>query len=78
MAGSASVRPVVETVRRGIDGLALSAPIAVGDWVALHWDWVCDVITDPQREALRHYSNRHLELVNAWLTERRADRTDDG
>ncbi len=70
--------PVVETVRRGIDGLALSAPIAEDDWVALHWDWVCDVITEPQRDALQHYSNQHLELVNAWLTERRAVRTDDG
>jgi hypothetical protein len=70
--------PVLETVRRGVDGLALSAPISDGDWVALHWDWVCDVLTDPQLEALQHYSNRHLELANAWLTERRAFGTDDG
>ena len=31
-----------------------------------------------RQDALRHYSNQHLELANAWLTERRAVGTDDG
>ena len=38
-----------ETVRRGIDGVGLSSPMTVGDRVALHWDWVCDVITRRSR-----------------------------
>jgi hypothetical protein len=62
--------PVVETVRRAIDGVGLSAPIAVGDRVALHWDWVCDKITETQGLALQTYSRRHLDLVNGWLAER--------
>lgn len=63
--------PVVETVRRSIDGRGLTSPVAVGDWVALHWDWVCDRITDDQRRQLRAYSARHLALVNETLADRR-------
>jgi hypothetical protein len=38
--------------------------VAPGDWVALHWDWVCDKLTDRQLRALRSYSQRHLDMVN--------------
>jgi hypothetical protein len=40
------------------------AVLACGDWVALHWDWVCDKLTDRQLRALRGYSQRHLDMVN--------------
>ena len=67
-----TVGPVaVETARTGIDGVGLSAAISVGDRVALHWDWVCDVISDKQRGMLDRYTVRHLGLVNAVLVERR-------
>lgn len=59
--------PVAETVRRSIDGVALSDPLSVGDRVALHWDWVCDTITDEQEEAVAYYTGRHLDLVNTCL-----------
>jgi hypothetical protein len=52
--------PVVETARMPLDG----AVLACGDWVALHWDWVCDKLTDRQLRALRGYSQRHLDMVN--------------
>jgi hypothetical protein len=56
--------PQVETVAQSIDGLALSSPLHPGDWVALHWDWVCDRLTEPQVRALAHYTRRHLDIVN--------------
>jgi hypothetical protein len=62
---------LTETVRRGIDGVGLSSAMAVGDRVALHWDWVCDVISDEQDAALQRYSGRHIDIVNARLAERR-------
>jgi len=35
---------VVEQARWSTDGLSLMDPPAVGDVVALHWDWVCEVL----------------------------------
>ena len=54
--------PVIETGRLALDGTAHG--IAPGDWVALHWDWVCDKLTDRQLRALRTYTMRHLDMVN--------------
>jgi hypothetical protein len=41
---------VEERVRWSIDGMSLIPAPAVGDLVALHWDWVCDVLSVPQVE----------------------------
>jgi hypothetical protein len=38
--------------------------MAVGEWVSLHWHWVCDRLSDRQVRALRNYTMRHLDLVN--------------
>ena len=46
------------------DGTMLAGDIGPGDWVALHWDWVCDKLTDRQLRALRTYTMRHLDMVN--------------
>lgn len=59
--------PAVESVRRAIDGRGLTSPLAVGDPVALHWDWVCDRISAEQQAELVRYSARHLDLANSIL-----------
>ncbi|WNI18882.1 DUF6390 family protein [Actinacidiphila sp. ITFR-21] len=41
-----------ETVRWSAGGLALIDAPAPGDRVALHWDWVCDVVTAEQAARL--------------------------
>lgn len=56
--------PQVETAVRSIDGVGLASGLAVGDWVALHWEWVCDRLSDQQRRSLRYYTDRHLAIVN--------------
>jgi hypothetical protein len=43
------------------------ASAAVGDWVSLHWDWVCDRLTPRQLANLRGFSAHHLRLVNEEL-----------
>jgi len=53
-----------ETAVCSMDGVGLVTEIAVGDWVSLHWEWVCDRLTEHQVAALRHYTLRHLEVVN--------------
>ncbi|WP_405818277.1 DUF6390 family protein [Streptomyces sp. NBC_00838] len=40
--------PRQESVRWSTGGRSLIPGLAPGDLVALHWDWVCDVITQPQ------------------------------
>jgi hypothetical protein len=57
--------PEVEPARRTIDGIGLPPSLAPGDWITLHWDWVCDKVTDDQRTTLQRHTNRHLALVNA-------------
>jgi len=62
--------PARETARLAQEGAVLArdiAPgewVAPGDWVALHWDWVCDKLTERQLDALRDYTQRHLDMVN--------------
>ena len=57
--------PRAETVIRSFDGVGLLAEIEIGDWVSLHWEWVCDRLTARQLAALQHYTQRHVAIVNA-------------
>ena len=41
----------------------------MGDKVALHWDWICDVINGEQHAMLDRYTARHLALVNSVLAD---------
>ena len=45
--------PIDERARWSIGGQSLLAAPGVGDTVALHWDWVCDVLTEDQAERLQ-------------------------
>jgi hypothetical protein len=65
-------RPEIEYARRTIDGVGLPPSLSPGDWVTLHWDWVCDKITPAQRTTLERYTTRHLALVNAVFRSRAA------
>ncbi|MGH3412516.1 MAG: DUF6390 family protein [Marmoricola sp.] len=56
--------PTPETVIRSIDGIGLSSPLHLGDRVSMHWEWICDTLTQRQLAALRHYTQRHLSFVN--------------
>ncbi|MFN0280563.1 MAG: DUF6390 family protein [Kineosporiaceae bacterium] len=60
--------PAVEVAVRGIGGSGFVSELATGEWVSLHWEWVCDRLTDRQVRALQHYTTRHLRVVNdgAW------------
>jgi len=57
--------PVTETAESSV---ADAAGLAVGDWVSLHWHWVCDKLSEPQLRALHWYTHRHLDLVNRRVT----------
>jgi hypothetical protein len=54
-----------EAVLYAAEGLSLVPRLAVGDWVALHWEWVCDRLTPTQLKALRDRTRHQLAAVNA-------------
>jgi hypothetical protein len=56
--------PRAETAVRSVDGIGLAGPVRPGDWVSLHWEWVCDRLTEGQVARLRRYTERHLAVVN--------------
>lgn len=58
--------PCRESVRWSAGGRALIAGPARGDLVALHWDWVCDVLTEPQ--AARVEAAEARQLASQGLT----------
>jgi hypothetical protein len=37
--------------------------------VALHWDWVCEVLDPPRLDWLRYYTRTQLAVVNAALAD---------
>ncbi len=57
-------RPVSETAVRSLDGVGMVGALAPGDWVSLHWEWVCDRLSERQVHFLRSYTLRHLRIVN--------------
>jgi hypothetical protein len=56
--------PVTETVVQSVGGIGMVGGVARGDWVSLHWEWVCDRLTAPQVGRLRRFTERHLAIVN--------------
>lgn len=53
-----------ETVSQSVDGIGMVASCQPGDWVSLHWEWVCDRLTESQVRYLHAYTERHLQIVN--------------
>jgi len=59
--------PAPERVTRQVDGHGFADDVRAGDWVALHWGWVCEVLTEQQQRALERYTRYHLALANQTL-----------
>jgi hypothetical protein len=59
--------PALETVTRSLDGVGLGPDLEVGDWVSMHWEWVCDRLDLRTLGALKHYTAQHLALVNGGM-----------
>lgn len=52
----------------GMGGLASQlTPVRIGDQVAMHWDWVCDVLDPAQVAELEYRSGEQLARTNAAL-----------
>lgn len=51
-------RAVTEPARWSVDGQSLIGPPAVDDLVALHWDWVCEVVTPKEAATIEDLDRR--------------------
>lgn len=56
--------PQPEKVLRSLDGLGFADDVAAGDWVSIHWGWVCERLSPSRLEALRHWTGIHLAIAN--------------
>jgi hypothetical protein len=63
-----------ERARWSVDGQTLIEAPAVGDVIALHWDWVCDVLTPEQARRVVHLeiSQRHAVALTGRVARRSA------
>jgi hypothetical protein len=56
--------PQLETATSSRDGVGLATGLQPGEWVGLHWGWVCDRLSLQQLTQLRRYTLRHLKIAN--------------
>lgn len=56
-----------ERVTRQVEGKGFVDGAEPGDWVTLHWSWVCEVIQPAQLQQLRHWTSYHIDLANQTL-----------
>ena len=56
-----------EVATAAVDGAGFVTDLQPGDWVALHWDWICDRLDQRQLKALRRYTAHHLDIANHRL-----------
>lgn len=56
-----------ERVVRQVDGRGFAEDAAPGDWVSIHWGWVCEVLDDRQRRNLERYTRYHLAIANQTI-----------
>ncbi|MDQ1739855.1 MAG: hypothetical protein QOE53_1507 [Pseudonocardiales bacterium] len=63
--------PAEERVRLRIDGRGFVEAPQPGEWLALHWDWVCDRLTPAEQAELRHWTGWQLAVTNERLVRER-------
>ncbi|MGI8483719.1 MAG: DUF6390 family protein [Thermomicrobiales bacterium] len=59
--------PIRSRVVRQVAGRGFAESASPGDWVSLHWGWVCEVITPLQQRNLARYTDDHIRLANQTI-----------
>ncbi len=57
-------KPERRSINRDIDGGGFVSASRIGDWVSLHWDWACQVLSPQQVANLERWTRYHLAIVN--------------
>ena len=53
-----------QRVTRQLAGHGFADAVQPGDWVSIHWGWVCEAIDERCRANLERYTLSHLQLAN--------------
>jgi hypothetical protein len=53
-----------ERVVRQVEGKGFVEAAQPGDWVSIHWGWVCEVLDARQLRQLERFTRRHLAIAN--------------
>jgi len=56
-----------ERVLRAFEGRGFADGVAPGDWVSIHWGWVCETLDARRLGNLRRASAAHLALANQTI-----------
>jgi len=56
-----------ERVTRQLGGRGFADAAQPGDWVSMHWGWVCEVLDDRQHRNLERWTLHHLGIANQTL-----------
>ncbi|MDQ6728396.1 MAG: DUF6390 family protein [Actinomycetota bacterium] len=56
-----------ERVLRAFEGRGFADEVAPGDWVSIHWGWVCETLDARRLANLRRSSAAHLALANQTI-----------
>ncbi|MGZ3581682.1 MAG: DUF6390 family protein, partial [Ktedonobacterales bacterium] len=59
--------PVPMRVTRQIDGRGFADGARVGDYVSIHWNWVCEVLDPSALRRLVANTRRYMALANQTL-----------
>ncbi|HLX55654.1 MAG TPA: DUF6390 family protein [Ktedonobacteraceae bacterium] len=55
------------TINWELDGSGFVSTAQVGDWVSIHWNWACQVLSPRQVANLERWTRYHLDIVNETL-----------
>ncbi|UQX89473.1 DUF6390 family protein [Jatrophihabitans telluris] len=64
-------RAALERVPYRVRGRGFVADPAPGQWLALHWNWACDRLTEPERAELERRTGWQLRVTNSRLARER-------
>ena len=59
--------PERRAVNREVEGRGFVSAARIGEWVSLHWDWACQVLSLRQVANLERWTRYHLDIVNETL-----------
>jgi hypothetical protein len=57
-----------EVARNASGGSTMVRNLEAGDFVSLHWDWICERLSGPRLRWLQYCTARNLEAVNCLPT----------
>ncbi|HEV2375307.1 MAG TPA: DUF6390 family protein [Streptosporangiaceae bacterium] len=56
--------PALESVPLSLGGKGFVRDLRPGEWVSLHWDWVCDRLSPPRLRSLQEVTLRQLRMAS--------------